>query len=147
MFSIAERERCTAEADDDSDYCTEHNPIAPQNNARRPRQVRDFLVSSVGTLGMWLHFRRRLEACRRAEAFGVMPLSRVALFHGKEDEMEQSARTTDFENVKAQVGYCGIWCGSCVVGNGALSGLTRRYRELIDALGVLECEAKPATAS
>ena len=52
--------------------------------------------------------------------------------------MEQSARTRDFENVKAQVGYCGIWCGSCVVGNGALSGLTRRYRQLIDAYGVLE---------
>ena len=52
--------------------------------------------------------------------------------------MEQSTRTRDFENVKAQLGYCGIWCGSCVIGNGALSGLTKRYRELLDTYGVLE---------
>jgi len=36
-----------------------------------------------------------------------------------------------FENVKNQIGYCGIWCGSCIVGNGTLRELTRRYEELI----------------
>jgi hypothetical protein len=52
--------------------------------------------------------------------------------------MEQNARTSAFENVKDQVGYCGIWCGSCVVGNGALSELTKRYKELLNVYGVLE---------
>jgi hypothetical protein len=37
-----------------------------------------------------------------------------------------------FENVKDQVGFCGIWCGSCVVANGTLRELTKRYKELIN---------------
>lgn len=41
-----------------------------------------------------------------------------------------------FEGVRGQIGYCGIWCGSCVVGNGALRELTRRYEELIGAYGL-----------
>jgi len=36
-----------------------------------------------------------------------------------------------FENVKNQVGYCGIWCGSCLGGNGAVLELTRRYEDLV----------------
>ncbi len=36
-----------------------------------------------------------------------------------------------FDSVKDQIGRCGIWCGSCVVGNGALRELTKRYREII----------------
>lgn len=36
-----------------------------------------------------------------------------------------------FENVKDQIGYCGIWCGSCAVGNGSLKELTKRYDEII----------------
>ena len=36
-----------------------------------------------------------------------------------------------FENVKNQIGYCGIWCGSCVAGNGALKELTNKYEEII----------------
>ena len=36
-----------------------------------------------------------------------------------------------FENVREQIGFCGIWCGSCIVGNGALRELTGRYKELI----------------
>lgn len=36
-----------------------------------------------------------------------------------------------FENVRRQIGFCGIWCGSCIVGNGTLRELTRRYKELI----------------
>jgi hypothetical protein len=43
-----------------------------------------------------------------------------------------------FENVKNQIGYCGIWCGSCVVGNGALRELTKRYEEVIKGYGVKE---------
>jgi len=39
---------------------------------------------------------------------------------------------TDFENVRRQIGCCGIWCGSCIVGNGALAEITRRYKHLID---------------
>lgn len=36
-----------------------------------------------------------------------------------------------FDNVKEQIGYCGIWCGSCVAGNGALQELTERYGRII----------------
>jgi hypothetical protein len=47
--------------------------------------------------------------------------------------MEEKQDKNAFVNVKNQIGYCGIWCGSCVVGNGALRELTKRYKELIDA--------------
>jgi hypothetical protein len=43
-----------------------------------------------------------------------------------------------FENVKDQIGFCGIWCGSCVVGNGALRELTQKYEEVIQAYGLQE---------
>lgn len=43
-----------------------------------------------------------------------------------------------FENVKDQVGVCGIWCGSCVVGNGVLRELTQRYEELVKSYGLKE---------
>jgi len=43
-----------------------------------------------------------------------------------------------FENVKDQIGFCGIWCGSCVVGNGVLRELTKRYGEIIKKYGVDE---------
>ena len=36
-----------------------------------------------------------------------------------------------FENVKGQIGYCGIWCGSCLGGNGAIFELTRNYEQII----------------
>jgi hypothetical protein len=36
-----------------------------------------------------------------------------------------------FENVKGQIGACGIWCGSCVVGNGALRELSRRLAQSV----------------
>lgn len=35
------------------------------------------------------------------------------------------------QNAKDQVGFCGIWCGSCPAGNGAIVELTRKYEELI----------------
>ena len=40
------------------------------------------------------------------------------------------------EHVLPQIGRCGIWCGSCVVGNGALMELARRYRDLLDSHGL-----------
>lgn len=43
-----------------------------------------------------------------------------------------------FENVRGQVGYCGLWCGSCIVGNGTLRELTERYRGLVKGHGVEE---------
>ena len=36
-----------------------------------------------------------------------------------------------FENVKNQIGFCGIWCGSCLGGNGAILELTRKYEQII----------------
>jgi hypothetical protein len=45
--------------------------------------------------------------------------------------MEKSYLAEGFENVKNQVGFCGIWCGSCLGGNGAVQELTRRYEQTI----------------
>lgn len=36
-----------------------------------------------------------------------------------------------FENTKNQIGYCGIWCGSCLGGNGAIQELTQKFEQLI----------------
>jgi hypothetical protein len=41
-----------------------------------------------------------------------------------------------FENVRGQIGFCGIWCGSCAVGNGALRELTRRYEDVVKGYGL-----------
>jgi len=38
---------------------------------------------------------------------------------------------TAFRDVKDQIGFCGIWCGSCVAGNGAIIELTKRYEEIV----------------
>jgi hypothetical protein len=46
--------------------------------------------------------------------------------------MKENKNAETFENVKGQIGFCGIWCGSCVVGNGTLRDLTKRYKELIN---------------
>lgn len=43
-----------------------------------------------------------------------------------------------FENVKNQLGYCAIWCGSCVVGNGALKETTKKYEHIIEGYGIDE---------
>ena len=51
--------------------------------------------------------------------------------------MSTSSRRA-FESVKNQVGYCGIWCGSCIVGNGALGELTTRYEKMLAAYGLKE---------
>ena len=47
-------------------------------------------------------------------------------------------RIRHFQNVKNQVGFCGIWCGSCVVGNGVLQELTQRYEDLVKSYGLKE---------
>jgi hypothetical protein len=47
-----------------------------------------------------------------------------------------------FKNVKNQIGRCGLWCGSCIVGNGTLKELTKRYEQLIKGYGVNEWDAK-----
>ncbi|MBO3808277.1 MAG: hypothetical protein FGF50_01590 [Candidatus Brockarchaeota archaeon] len=36
-----------------------------------------------------------------------------------------------FENVKNQIGYCGIWCGSCSGGNGSIQELARRFEDIV----------------
>ncbi len=36
-----------------------------------------------------------------------------------------------FNNVKNQIGFCGIWCGSCPGGNGVTIELTKRYEEIV----------------
>jgi hypothetical protein len=40
------------------------------------------------------------------------------------------------DNVFDQVGRCGIWCGSCAVGTGALMGIAQRYRDLAESHGL-----------
>lgn len=47
-----------------------------------------------------------------------------------------AANSEAFDNVKDQIGFCGIWCGSCAAGNGALRELTRRYEETTEAYGL-----------
>jgi len=41
-----------------------------------------------------------------------------------------------FANVKNQIGACGIWCGSCVAGNGVLQVLTQKYEKIIKDYGL-----------
>lgn len=36
-----------------------------------------------------------------------------------------------FENVKNQMAYCGLWCGSCLVGNGELNELVVKCRRAL----------------
>jgi hypothetical protein len=45
--------------------------------------------------------------------------------------MEKCELTEGFENVRNQIGFCGIWCGSCLGGNDALQELTRKYEQII----------------
>ena len=47
-----------------------------------------------------------------------------------------------FENVKNQIGFCGIWCGSCVAGNGTLRELTKGYEEIVEKYGLEEWAPK-----
>jgi hypothetical protein len=40
------------------------------------------------------------------------------------------------DSVFDQVGYCGIWCGSCAVGTGALMDLAEKYRDMAESHGL-----------
>ena len=46
--------------------------------------------------------------------------------------MDRSA----LDNVFDQVGFCGIWCGSCAVGTSALMVLAVRFRDLCESHGL-----------
>ncbi len=52
--------------------------------------------------------------------------------------MKETCGTPHFSSVKDQIGCCGIWCGSCVVGNGVLRYLTDKYGELLKTYGLHE---------
>jgi hypothetical protein len=43
---------------------------------------------------------------------------------------------TPFENVRGQLGRCGIWCGSCCVGNGTLRLLSQQNARVIKSHGL-----------
>jgi len=45
-------------------------------------------------------------------------------------------KTDSYDRVKNQIGYCGIWCGSCVVGNGTLRRLSAAYKNIIRNYGL-----------
>jgi len=36
-----------------------------------------------------------------------------------------------FRNVENQIGYCGIWCGSCPGGNGVSMEFTKKYEDFV----------------
>ncbi len=54
----------------------------------------------------------------------------------KERRKTDAEKDAAFGNVKSQIGFCGIWCGSCVVGNGTLRELTERYEEITNKYGL-----------
>lgn len=56
--------------------------------------------------------------------------------------MKENQKTKAFENVKDQIGFCGIWCGSCIAGNGTLQELTKRYKELVNKYGLKDWAPK-----
>jgi len=47
--------------------------------------------------------------------------------------MEAMPNREAFERARDQVGFCGIWCGSCAVGNGCVGELGAGLRELLVA--------------
>jgi hypothetical protein len=61
-------------------------------------------------------------------------MSRVS--HRKRDEGDP--KPSAFENVRSQIGYCGLWCGSCSIGNGSLNDLARGCSKTITDYGVHE---------
>lgn len=56
--------------------------------------------------------------------------------------MKSSETGKAFQNVRRQIGACGIWCGSCIAGNGTLRELTRTYRELTTSYSLDEWGSK-----
>jgi hypothetical protein len=45
-------------------------------------------------------------------------------------------KSSQFDNVRDQIGRCGLWCGSCGVGNGALALVAKRLLEIYDGYDV-----------
>ena len=50
--------------------------------------------------------------------------------------MEFRPNREAFERVRDQIGFCGIWCGSCAVGNGSLTQLAVCLRHFLAAYDV-----------
>jgi hypothetical protein len=48
----------------------------------------------------------------------------------------ENDKPSAFENVSDQIGYCGLWCGSCLVGNGRLNDLAKGCAKAITDYGV-----------
>ena len=69
-----------------------------------------------------------------AHATFARRVNRKPLVQRKEGQMDME----DLQNVRHQIGSCGAWCGSCVVGNGVLKHLTKKYQEMTDAYGLQE---------
>jgi len=51
--------------------------------------------------------------------------------------MDAHAMPASFQNVRGQMGCCGIWCGSCIVANGALNALAREFEAILDGYDIL----------
>ena len=56
----------------------------------------------------------------------------------KESGNRSKGRSAAFENVKDQLAYCGLWCGSCSVGNGTVNELSRKCAKTMTDYGVNE---------
>jgi hypothetical protein len=57
---------------------------------------------------------------------------------GNGKRTERRAGKTPFENVRDQMGPCGLWCGSCAYGNGTISGTAAALGKLIKDYGIEE---------
>jgi len=40
------------------------------------------------------------------------------------------------KNVRNQIGFCGIWCGSCASGNGAIIEMAKRFEKTVKGYGL-----------
>ncbi len=67
-----------------------------------------------------------------------MGSSRIFIFSHLKCLQGSSMKTDAFINVEDQIGHCGIWCGSCLIGNGTLKVLTERYEKIIEKYGMEE---------
>jgi len=57
---------------------------------------------------------------------------------------QPKSKSPAFENVKNQLAYCGLWCGSCSVGNGTVNELALKCAKTITDYGVHEWGPKEA---
>lgn len=58
--------------------------------------------------------------------------------------MDTTQNRNAFEHVRTQIGSCGLWCGSCAVGNGCLTELAADLQQLITDYGLPEWAAVEA---